>query len=278
MHDRTHFYVMAEKCDECLFTPNRIVPKDRVDRATHQGTPAGNTAQGTAEHRQKNDGPAPAQSPWRTTRGHARNRPTVHGKGTRTARKHGPRTIWTDTRHNHRAGQRAGTRPPRTAKDAGRTAGENGHTAHHEPTNNADRGKQVGDVRTWRTLRSGNRPNPNDKEGQRPGNRPATGGCGRRPRQASNGSCRPHDPQIAGALTAESRGNGRHRPVPRSNKIVGTLEAATGRYATFTAQETFGLARDPATPRRIRARLVTGARPKLAAKLALLDLLQENRQ
>jgi hypothetical protein len=56
------------------------------------------------------------------------------------------------------------------------------------------------------------------------------------------------------------------------------LEAATGRYATFTAQETFGLARDPATPRRIRARLVTGARPKLAAKLALLDLLQENRQ
>jgi hypothetical protein len=30
MHDRTHFYVMAEKCDECLFTPNRIVPKDRV--------------------------------------------------------------------------------------------------------------------------------------------------------------------------------------------------------------------------------------------------------
>ncbi len=55
------------------------------------------------------------------------------------------------------------------------------------------------------------------------------------------------------------------------------VEARTGRWQTFTSVESFGLAKDVKVLKRVERALRTGARPRIAAKIALMDVMESHR-
>ncbi len=55
------------------------------------------------------------------------------------------------------------------------------------------------------------------------------------------------------------------------------IEARTARWSVFTPEESFGLTKDSKLIERINKALRTGARPRIAVKLALMDILESRR-
>lgn len=56
-----------------------------------------------------------------------------------------------------------------------------------------------------------------------------------------------------------------------------SVEARTGRWQIFSSEESFGLAAKRNIIERVNKALRTGARPRIAAKLALIDVMEANR-